>query len=114
MSDQEVVQVIDDDGTVLAEWPAHRKPGPRPVTCPTLKTSVRVLGERQVDEFHALCAWYGRRPHELAADFVLEAIMRHRRRKKVAEFVRLMVAARQNRRAVERGEVIDLEARRSR
>lgn len=39
-----------------------------------LKTSVRVVGERQVDEFRALCVLLGRRPHQLAADLVLEGI----------------------------------------
>lgn len=38
------------------------------------KTSVRILGEDQVDEFHALCLLRGRRPFQLAADMVLEAI----------------------------------------
>jgi hypothetical protein len=52
----------------------RRKPGPRPVECETFKTSVRILGERQVETFRAMCALAGRRPHELAADIVLEAI----------------------------------------
>ena len=52
----------------------RRKPGPRPVECETLKTSVRILGERQVETFRAMCALAGRRPHELAADIVLDAI----------------------------------------
>lgn len=74
------------------------------------KTSVLILGERQVDEFQALCCWYGRRPHQLAADFVLAEIRRHRRRKRVAEFVQLLVSARQRYRAEEAGEAVDLEA----
>jgi hypothetical protein len=44
------------------------------VECPTLKTSVRILGQAQIDTFRAMCALAGRRPHELAYDIVLEAI----------------------------------------
>lgn len=52
----------------------RRRPGPRPVTCPTFKTSVRILGQEQIDTFRAMSALAGRRPHELAADIVLAAI----------------------------------------
>jgi hypothetical protein len=52
----------------------RRKPGPRPVECPTLSTSVRILGQAQIDTFRAMCALAGRRPHELAYDIVLDAI----------------------------------------
>lgn len=52
----------------------RRRPGPRPVTCPTVKTSVRILGQDQIDTFRAMCALAGRRPHQLAADIMLEAI----------------------------------------
>lgn len=52
----------------------RRRPGPRPVECETFRTSVRILGERQVETFRAMCALRGRRPHELAYDLVLEAI----------------------------------------
>lgn len=45
----------------------------------TFKTSVRVMGTRQIDEFHALCLLLGRRPHQLAADMVLEAIQAARK-----------------------------------
>ena len=38
------------------------------------KTSVRILGADQVDEFHALCLLRGRKPYQLAADMVLDAI----------------------------------------
>jgi hypothetical protein len=39
-----------------------------------MKTSVRILGRNQVDTFRAMCALAGRRPHELAADIILDAI----------------------------------------
>lgn len=38
------------------------------------RTSVRILGADQVDEFHALCLLRGRKPYQLAADMVLDAI----------------------------------------
>jgi hypothetical protein len=60
-----------EDGLIFVP---PRRPGPRPVTCTTLRTSVRILGDAQVDMFRAMCAAAGRRPHELAADIVLEAI----------------------------------------
>ncbi len=62
---------MTDDGEIVIP---RRKPGPRPVECLTLRTSVRILGEAQVDTFRAMCALLGRRPHELAYDIVLEAI----------------------------------------
>ncbi len=60
-----------EDDLVIVPRPG---PGPRPVTCPTLKTSVRILGQEQIDTFRAMCALAGRRPHELAADIVLAVI----------------------------------------
>ena len=73
------------------------------------KTSVMVVGERQVDEFHALCAVLGRRPHQLAADMVLAEIRRYRRRERVAAVVRLLVDARREWRAAQQTvEPIDL------
>jgi hypothetical protein len=52
----------------------RRKPGPRPVECATFSTSVRILGQAQIDTFRAMCVLAGRRPHELAYDIVLDAI----------------------------------------
>jgi hypothetical protein len=52
----------------------RRKPGPRPVECATFRTTVRILGQAQIDTFKAMCALAGRRPHELAYDIVLESI----------------------------------------
>ncbi|HEY3718312.1 MAG TPA: hypothetical protein VGL39_27635 [Jatrophihabitantaceae bacterium] len=74
------------------------------------KTSVVVMGERQVDEFQALCALLGRRPHQLAADMVLTEIRRYRRRKHVAEAVRHLVDARRAWRERKAIEPIDLNA----
>lgn len=59
----------------------------------TLKTSVRVLGERQVDEFRALCVLLGRRPHQLAADLVLNGIRRYREDPDIALHLEAMVEA---------------------
>jgi hypothetical protein len=113
MSDDERKwQVVDDDGTVLAEWPMDRKPGPRPYDGPQLKTSCRVIGQRQVDDFRALCLYYGRRPHQLVADWVLEAIERHRKDPEVAPYLANMLLAMQQLRefeqAIETGKVVDL------
>ena len=41
---------------------------------PYVKTTVRIYGERQIAAFEAMCAINSRRPHELAADVVLDAI----------------------------------------
>jgi hypothetical protein len=38
----------------------------------------RIFGQDQIDTFRAMCALAGRRPHELAADIVLEAILQAR------------------------------------
>ena len=75
------------------------KPGPRPLPPEQLQTSVRILGERQVDEFEALCVLMRRRPHELAADLVLDGIRRYRSDPDVAPFVRLVVLGRRMHRA---------------
>lgn len=74
------------------------------------KTSVVVMGERQVDEFHALCGVLGRRPHQLAADMVLDEIRRYRRRKRYAEIVRLVVKGRRENRERAAIPPIDLNA----
>jgi hypothetical protein len=66
---------------------------------PNLKTSVRVLGQDQVDDFAALCALRGRRPHELAADMVLDAIRAARQDPQTAPFLRTMRRARRMHRA---------------
>lgn len=58
-----------------------------------LKTSVRVVGARQVDEFRALCVLLGRRPHQLAADLVLDGIRRAREDPMVAPHLQVMVEA---------------------
>lgn len=41
---------------------------------PYVKTSVKVLGQAQIEVFEALCRLHGRAPHEVAADLVLSAI----------------------------------------
>lgn len=75
------------------------------------KTSVMVVGEQQIDEFHALCGILGRRPHQLAADMVLAEIRRYRRRQRYAEAVRLLVKARREYREQRKGaQPIDLNA----
>lgn len=63
--------MADDGGLIFVP---RRKPGPRPVECATFKTSIRILGDAQIDTFRAMCALRGRRPHELAYDIVLAAI----------------------------------------
>jgi len=55
----------------------RRKPGPlsnADLGVPTIKTSVRILGQAQIDTWRAMCLLAGRRPHEMAADVVLAAI----------------------------------------
>lgn len=66
---------------------------------PTLKTSMRVLGQDQVDDFEALCVLRGRRPHQLAADMVLDAIRVARSDPETASFLRTMRRARRMHRA---------------
>lgn len=41
---------------------------------PCVKTSCMVLGERQIETFEAMCAIAGRKPYQLVADIVLDAI----------------------------------------
>lgn len=41
----------------------------------SVKTSVLILGDRQIETFEALCHLRRRDPHQLAADIVLEAIL---------------------------------------
>jgi len=56
---------------------ARRKPGPRSnadLGVPTFKTSVRILGQDQIDTWRAMCLLAGRRPFQMAADVVLAAI----------------------------------------
>jgi hypothetical protein len=67
------------------------------------KTSVVVLGQRQVDDFHALCFLLGRRPHQLAADMVLAGIEAYRNDPKVAASVARLVEAQQANRDEEAG-----------
>jgi hypothetical protein len=55
--------------------PRQRGRGPRPVTGPVLKTSVRIVGQRQIDTFVMMCRAAGRQPHQLAGDIVLGAIL---------------------------------------
>jgi hypothetical protein len=75
------------------------KPGPRVYDGPQIKTSVRIIGPNQVDEFEALCVLLGRRRHELAADFVLDGIRAAREDPQLAEAVRLAVDARRRHQA---------------
>ena len=68
----------DAEIELAAEAEGHRRrgrrPGPRPWYGAELKTSCRILGIEQVDTFVMMCAMEGRRPHEMVADIVLEAI----------------------------------------
>ena len=74
------------------EIPRHG-PGPRPL--PTnLKTTVRVIGTRQVDEFEALCVLLGRRPHQMASDLVREGLEAARRDPELGPRVRALAASR--------------------
>lgn len=70
----------------------------------SFKTSVRVHGVRQVDEFRALCILLGRRPHQLAADLVLEGIRRAREDPQVGPHLAVMVEAARSAAARREGE----------
>jgi hypothetical protein len=70
-----------------------QRPGPRPLPPEQITTSVRVLGRQQVDEFEALCHVLRRRPHQLAADLVLDGIRRYRDDPDVAPYVQQLVLA---------------------
>jgi hypothetical protein len=62
---------------------------------PYTRTSVAIIGQAQIDMFDAMCAVAGRRPHELAAELVLEAI---RASQADPDMQGLVTAARQSRR----------------
>lgn len=65
-----------------------------------LKTSLRVVGVERVDEFAAVCAALGCRPHQLVERLVAEGIAGYRRSdSRLDEFVRLVSKGRQERRA---------------
>ncbi len=59
-------------------------------TVPFVQTSVRILGENQIDVFEALCHLAHRQPYQLAADIVLEYIRAHRHDAGVAELLEAM------------------------
>lgn len=66
------------------------------------KTSVRILGDR-IDEFRALCLLRGRRPFQLAADYVLEGINRDMRDPETGSAVAELAAIHRRRREEREG-----------
>jgi len=54
-----------------------------------IKTSYRVVGEPNVDEFAGICAALGLRPHQLVRRLVTEGIARHHDDPDVDKVVRL-------------------------
>lgn len=54
-------------------WSLKRIPWGRGGT-PSILTQTRIVGDRQIDLFEAMCVLNGRKPHELASDLVLDAI----------------------------------------
>jgi hypothetical protein len=84
-------------GDEQREIPRRRR-GPRPAGA-TFRTSVRILGEAQIETFRAMCAIEGRRPHELAYDIVLEAIRAGQENHQVQELVEAVRAYQASERA---------------
>ncbi len=60
---------------------------------PTLKTSVRILGQDQIDTWKAMCLLSGRKPFQMAADVVLAAIREGQEDHEVQALVQSLRAA---------------------
>jgi hypothetical protein len=54
---------------------------------PYIRTTVRIYGDLQIETFEAMCAVLARRPHQLAADMVLDGIRKGRRDKNIQSVV---------------------------
>jgi hypothetical protein len=82
-----------------------------------IKTSYRVVGEPDVDEFAGLCAALGLRPHQLVRRLVTEGIARYRDDPDVDQVVRLVCEGRRQKRGSDEtaglngGHVIDARDR---
>lgn len=82
-----------------------------------LKTSFRIVGEEDVDEFAGMCAALGLRPHQLVRQLVAEGIARHRADPEIDRLVRLVCGGRRQNRLEDdsvggdRGRVIDARGR---
>lgn len=75
----------------------RRKPGPRSnadLGVATLKFSVRIIGQAQLDTWRAMLALSGRRNYQLAADILLEAIRAARDEQDVRDMERWLRSAR--------------------
>lgn len=59
----------------------------------TFKTSVRLVGEQDVDEFQALCALLRKRPHELAGEMVRVSLAATRDDPEIYDRVQRLVAS---------------------
>ena len=82
----------------MADHLPRRKPGPlsnADLGVPTVKTSVRILGQAQIDTWRAMCALAGRRPFEMAAGIVLAAIREGQEDHEVQEMAQLLRGARE-------------------
>jgi len=77
---------------------------------PFVRTSCMILGERQIDTFEAMLALTGfsRRPHELVADIVLDAIREGQADPEVQHMAKLLRAARRSREGITL-HVVDLD-----
>ena len=53
---------------------------------PFVRTSCRILGDKQIDTFEAMLGMTSRKPHELVADIVLAAIQTAQTDPKVQQF----------------------------
>ena len=84
-----------------------------------IKTSYRVVGEPNADEFAGICAALGLRPHQLVIRLVTEGIARYRDDPDVDKVVRLVCEGRRQQRTREeegiatlnRGQLIDARDR---
>jgi hypothetical protein len=80
---------------------------------PYAKTTVRILGEAQIETFEAMCFLEHRRPHELAADIVLETIRAGQENHQVQDLVAALRRSRRHLRSVQPGSGAGEVARRA-
>ena len=64
---------------------------------PFVRTSCKILGDKQIDTFEAMLAMTSRKPHELVADIVLAAIQKGQTDPKVQQVEAWLKESRQGR-----------------
>lgn len=67
---------------------------------PWARTTVRIMGEKQIETFEAMCWLAGRKPHEMAADVILDAIREGQHDHETQALVTSLKRTRRNLRAI--------------